>query len=134
MRKYEELVAEFFLRYEQPVIEELIVGFSGIDPPLKVDVLSENVNHEELNNLLGGDDDGHYHLTKERYDKLIELIENPTPQPQPEPKPETPTEYDGGFSSTTEPEYAENIDYWLDGGSSRFEQEDDEIDGGASRW
>ena len=133
MRKYEELVAEFFLRYEQPVIEELIVGFSGIDPPLKIDVLSSNVNHEELNNLLGGDDDGHYHLTKEQYDELKKLIENPTPQPQPEPEPEEWTDYDGGYSSTTESDYNENAEYWLDGGSSANEQTDEQ-DGGYSSW
>ena len=128
MSKYQELVEQFFLRYEQPVIEELIVGFSGIDPPLKLDVMSSNVNHEELNNLLGGDDDGHYHLTKEQYDELKKLIENP-----PQPEPEEWAEYDGGYSDTTEAEYEENVEYWLNGGSSSNEQEDD-IDGGLSQW
>ena len=128
MSKYQELVEQFFLRYEQPVIEELIVGFSGIDPPLKLDVMSSNVNHEELNNLLGGDDEGHYHLTKEQYDELKKLIENP-----PQPEPEEWAEYDGGFSDTTEAEYEENISYWLNGGSSVNEQEDD-INGGLSQW
>ncbi len=128
MSKYQELVEQFFLRYEQPVIEELIVGFSGIDPPLKLDVMSSNVNHEELNNLLGGDDDGHYHLTKEQYDELKKLIENP-----PQPEPEEWAEYDGGYSDTTEAEYEENVEYWLNGGSSSNEQEDD-INGGLSQW
>ena len=133
MSKYSELVEAFFMRYEQPVIENLIVGFSGIDPPLKMDVASENVNHEELMNLLGGDDDGHYHLTKEQYDQLKELIDNPTPTPTPDPEPEDWTYYDGGYSSTTESEYDSNSEHWLDGGNSNNEQEED-INGGYSRW
>lgn len=31
-------------------------------------------NHEKLSNILGGDDTGHYHLTKNQYDKIVELI------------------------------------------------------------
>ena len=72
MSKYSKLVEEFFTRYERPEIEELIVGFSGIDPPKQI--FSGMIDHELLSNLLGGNEDGHYHLTKELLDELIELI------------------------------------------------------------
>lgn len=31
-------------------------------------------DHEALNNLMGGDEDGHYHLTEDQLDTLIEMI------------------------------------------------------------
>lgn len=127
MSKYRELVEQFFLRYEEPVIEELIVGFSGIDPPLRVNVLSSSVNHEELSNLLGGDEDGHFHLTREQWEGLKQLIENPPhpPEPPDPPEPEEWTEYDGGYAVTTEGEYEPNKEHWLDGG---YSEEDHELD------
>ena len=77
MSKYSKLVEEFFTRYERPEIEELIVGFSGIDPQKKT--LTGIIDHEQLENLLGGDDNGHYHLTREQWEKLIELISEKYP-------------------------------------------------------
>ena len=69
-------------------------------------------DHEALENLLGGDSTGHYHLTKAEYEALLKLIEEPEPEPEPEPW----TVYDGGFPYTTEEELKENEDHWLDGG------------------
>ena len=73
MSEYRKLVTEFFDRYEKPVVEKLIEGFSGIDPPLKSNAAL--LDHEQLDGLLGGDDTGHYHLTKEQVDWLNDLIE-----------------------------------------------------------
>ena len=87
-----------------------------------------------MSNLLGGNEEGHYHLTREQWEELKKLIENPTPQPPaPEPEPDEWTDYDGGFAATSESEYAENAAYWLNGGSSRPEQAN-EIEGGVARW
>lgn len=66
MSKYKELVDEFFTRYEHPVIEPFILGFSGIDPPLKSSL--GTLDHEALNNILGGDAFGHFHISKEQLD------------------------------------------------------------------
>ena len=84
-------------------------------------------DHEALENLLGGDSTGHYHLTKAEYEALIKLISEP--EPEPEPEPEVWTVYDGGFPYTTEEEYNANIDHWLDGGFPA-DQSIDEYDGG----
>lgn len=72
-------------------------------------------HHELLGGLQGGGVGEHYHLTRqewerlrkilEHYDKLIELLEKPTPQPEPEPD-----EYDGGFASTPENAYTKVLD------------------------
>ena len=67
-----ELFDKFYERYEKPVIEDLVVGFSGIDPPLKAG--AGRKDHEDLNNLQGGDITGHYHLTKEQIEKLLALV------------------------------------------------------------
>ena len=119
MSQYAQWVADFFTRYQEPTIDDLIIGFSGIDPPLKV--LASEINHEELDNLLGGEPEGHYHLTKEQWEKIIEILDGPDPEPK--------TEFDGGFATTSESEYAENSDYWLDGGYSQ-NNHDEEFDGG----
>lgn len=103
MSRYRNLVDEFFTKYEKPEVEELTVGFSSIDPPKIVDF--SWLNHETLENLLGGDENGHYHLTKELWDEITDIVEH--------------REYDGGFASTTEEEYLLNIDYWLDGGGAQ---------------
>ena len=101
MSVYSQLVDEFFIRYEKPILEDLVVGFSGIDPPLKV--IAADIDHEELSGLLGGSTlDGHYQAIRR-------LLDNP--------------EYDGGFASTTEAEYNHNREYWLDGGYSNGEQD-----------
>ena len=77
MSIYKDLVDEFFTRYERPVIEPFIMGFSGIDPPLKSS--AGTADHEALNNLLGGDDSGHFHLTKEQLDWIIEQMSEKYP-------------------------------------------------------
>ena len=61
MGKYAEYVSQFEEDYEQPVVEEYIVGFSGIDPDKKVK--PETISHEKLDGLLGGDIAGRYHVT-----------------------------------------------------------------------
>ena len=45
MGKYEDLTKNFYEDYEEPVIEEYIVGFSGLDPNRKTK--PENIDHEE---------------------------------------------------------------------------------------
>ena len=118
MSKYSRLVEEFFTRYEKPQVDKLTIGFSGIDPPLKV--LASEIDHEELNNLLGGDETGHYHLTKDQWEKVLKLLDD---EPEPTP-PEDWDDYDGGFASTSESEYNENSDHWLDGGFSPNDHEE----------
>ncbi len=132
MSEYSQLVDEFFTRYEEPVIEQLTVGFAGIDPPLRV--LASEIDHEGLNHLLGGDETGHYHLTKDQWEKIIKLLEGgslpePDPEPQPEPQPEDWDDYDGGNASTTDSEYNSNSEHWLDG-QFAAEEERDDLNGG----
>ena len=71
MSEYARLASEFLERYDKPEVEELIVGFSGIDPQKKVN--PGELNHEQLYGLLGGEDGGHYHLTQEQLNKLINV-------------------------------------------------------------
>lgn len=78
MSVYSDLVDEFFTRYDYPVIEPFIMGFSGIDPPLKQSVGFND--HELLNNIKGGDsDNGHYHLTLEQLNWIIEQMSEKYP-------------------------------------------------------
>lgn len=77
MSIYKDLVDEFFSRYERPVIEPFIMGFSGIDPPLKQS--GGILDHELLHNILGGDDRGHLHLTKEQLDWICEQMNEKFP-------------------------------------------------------
>lgn len=58
-------------KYEMPEIEEITLGFSGIDPSRRYAGIDD---HEILRNLLGGDDDGHYHLTLEELSWLREKM------------------------------------------------------------
>ena len=106
MSEYSELVKNFFLRYEKPEIDEYIVGFSGIDPPLKGN--AAGTDHETLDNLLGGDEDGHYHLTFTELDELLRLLGEIPPR----------SVYDGGFASTTDEEYGLTVRDWLNGGGA----------------
>ena len=59
---------QFYQKYKYPEVEELTVGFSGIDPPINHS--EDTISHEELGGLLGGDENGHYHLTDEQLEKL----------------------------------------------------------------
>ena len=69
MTEYEE---KFYEKYRIPVLDDYVQGFSGIDPALKTD--SSGINHELIQNLLGGDETGHYHLTYEQIQKLNAYI------------------------------------------------------------
>ncbi len=101
MSTYEELAEEFFEKYENPQLEPLTVGFSDIDPPKKINPY--DIDHEQLDGLLGGDDiNGHWHLTKELWEFVIELVSR--------------RDFDGGFPTTTEDEYMLNFDDWFEGG------------------
>ena len=73
MSEYRKLVEQFFERYEKPRVEELTVGFSDIDPPLKRS--AGIIDHEQLNGLMGGNNEGHYHLTQEEYEGLKALLQ-----------------------------------------------------------
>ena len=65
--------------YSTPYIPEKIVGFHGIDP----DLVSSGGggggsgggidDHEQLNNLLGGDASGHYHVNADEYNVIQHL-------------------------------------------------------------
>ena len=70
-----ELFEEFYKRYERPEVERLTIGFSGIDPPEK----QGTSDHEELDNLLGGDIMGHYHLTGPQLEKLSAMFQENYP-------------------------------------------------------
>ena len=77
-----DLVDEFFTRYEHPVIEQFILGFSGIDPQ-KIHSLGV-IDHELLNSLLGGNSEGHFHLTRAQLEWIIEqMSENYPPSINP---------------------------------------------------
>ena len=77
MSEYRKLVADFLERYEKPVVEEYIQGFSGIDPQRKVN--AGILDHEQLNGLLGGEADGHYHLSREQLEWLVEQMSEKYP-------------------------------------------------------
>ncbi len=80
---------EFYSKFEHPYVNDTTVGFSGIDPAplgsnsgismdgvLIDDTDDEKVyDHEELENLLGGEEFDHYHLTGEEYMQLQEMLE-----------------------------------------------------------
>ena len=72
MSEYAQLAAKFLERYEKPVVEEYIQGFSGIDPQRIVN--ASDLNHEQLYGLLGGNTNEHYHLTKAQYEWLVEQM------------------------------------------------------------
>lgn len=72
--KYQQAVEEFLGKYEKPVVEPITVGFSGIDPQRKYFGSAGTENHELLSNLQGGDDDGHFHLTEDQLDWVIEQV------------------------------------------------------------
>lgn len=69
MGSYGEYVRDFLEEYEEPVVEDYIVGFSGLDPDKRVKAAT--IDHEQLGNLLGGDFSGRYHLTQEQVSKLM---------------------------------------------------------------
>ena len=50
--------------YKKPRVEPSIVGFTGIDPDEKIN--PNEIDHELLGGLLGGNLTGHYHLTSEQ--------------------------------------------------------------------
>lgn len=68
---------QFYKRYKYPEFEELLIGFAGIDPPLKND--GSSIDHEKLDNLLGGNESGHYHLTKEQLEKIRKRLNKKYP-------------------------------------------------------
>ena len=117
MGRYKELAEEFFTKYETPEVDELTVGFSAIDPPKKINPI--DIDHEQLDGLLGGNWEGHYHLTKELWEYVIDLVST--------------KDFDGGFASTAEEEYMLNLEYWFDGGDVDTEAEE-EADGGGTSW
>ena len=58
MSRYEEMIEAFNEKYDSPEVENITVGYSGIDPQRKSsgsDFLSVNTNHEELSGLMGGE-------------------------------------------------------------------------------
>ena len=72
--------------FSEPYIPEKIVGFHGIDPDLVSSGGGNNgsggnsgsgamLTHEDLEGLLGGDDNGHYHLTPDDYEALQEILQ-----------------------------------------------------------
>ena len=61
-----QLLNDFKQVYEEPEIRNITVGFSSIDPQKKqagsTGTGSGTNDHEQLNNLWGGDSTGHYHM------------------------------------------------------------------------
>ena len=76
MSRYQEAIEKLYGKYEKPVIEEVTVGFTGIDPQRKY---AGTDDHEILRSLLGGDDNGHYHLTLEELEWLREQMREKYP-------------------------------------------------------
>ena len=60
MSQYQETMEKLFGKYEKPVIEDITIGYTGIDPQKRY---MYDDDHEILRGLLGGNDNGHYHLT-----------------------------------------------------------------------
>ncbi|MBQ7220799.1 MAG: hypothetical protein IJS28_07460 [Synergistaceae bacterium] len=70
--------------YLDTCIPDKIVGFTGIDPSLIPNIDTEDIVggedehpvawHDSLEEILGGDDDGCYHLTHDEYEKLVLLL------------------------------------------------------------
>ena len=65
--------------FSAPYIPDKIVGFHGIDPDLvgggSGGGSSSGIDdHEQLQNLLGGDARGHYHVTDLQYEWLCMLL------------------------------------------------------------
>ena len=88
------ILDEFYKFYDTPKMDDVIVGFSGLDPMPKgftpnmgsisggsstteTQSVESTVisNHERLDGLLGGEDDGHYHLTQEEYGQVKEVLQ-----------------------------------------------------------
>ena len=88
------ILDEFYKFYDTPKMDDVIVGFSGLDPMPKgftPDMGSTSIgssgteassgdsaaitNHEQLDGLYGGEDDGHYHLTQEEYEQVKEVLQ-----------------------------------------------------------
>lgn len=92
---------EYGNTYNIPYIPEKIIGFSGIDPGAiavtvgsnsaggdgtiyEVNTIGNNtsngstsyysIDHEELDNLLGGEDFEHYHLSEKDYEDITEFL------------------------------------------------------------
>ena len=103
MSYYTELAENFFLRYERPIVEELTVGFSGIDPQKKASAQGLSIDHEGLENLMGGNEDGHYHLTKKQLESMRGYFGNAS--------------IDGGYATTPEADYEATRLLWLNGGN-----------------
>ena len=67
--------------YSTPYIPNKIVGFHGIDPDLVGSGGSGSGggggsgtdDHEQLQNLLGGDSTGHYHVNAIQYEQILTL-------------------------------------------------------------
>lgn len=127
MSEYAKLAEEFFQHYERPQIDKLTVGFTGIDPQKRI--FEYELDHEGLNNLQGGDNSGHYHLTKKQFTDLITLLNEHFSDVEYEL-----TEYDGGDSAVMMSEYFANMDLWLDGGYSPANHEKDYDGGDSSKW
>lgn len=97
-----------------PIIPNCKQGGGGGSGDVNVNIQGVN-DHEKLGSLYGGDADGHWHLTRSEYEKLKRLLEVDIPTP---PVPDT-GDYDGGYPWTTDDEYDENADRWLDGGPAQ---------------
>ena len=65
--------------FSAPYIPDKIVGFHGIDPDLVGGGSGGGSgidDHEQLQNLLGGDARGHYHVTDLQYEWLLTLLDD----------------------------------------------------------
>ena len=65
--------------FSAPYIPDKIVGFHGIDPDLVGGGSGSGGgsgidDHEQLQNLLGGDSTGHWHITALWYERLYSLL------------------------------------------------------------
>lgn len=71
MNKYSDItrfIEDYDKKYKKPVVDEYIVGFTGIDPDEKVK--DDSIDHEKLSGLLGGNLTGHFHLTSEQVNQI----------------------------------------------------------------
>lgn len=80
MSRYSEMVQKVLGKYEKPRIEDVTLGFSGIDPQRKYKESDSQDDHELLHNLKGGDENGYYHLTLAELEFLRVLREALAPQ------------------------------------------------------
>ena len=81
---------EFTKKYEKPILNDLVVGFSGIDPQNKSSYNATELTDEQLD-IVNNEIDKKLQEIKIKIDSGNVDPDNPYPEPTPTPEPITPT-------------------------------------------